>query len=163
MGTRISEIIFGNDWKGIISRMACVGVFFIFAIYPNFEIIFVSGSSMHPTLKNRDLIILKKYAYDYHPPEINDIVVLTERSDRTKIVKRIVAGPGESVDICDGILCINGKPDLRWSGQVSYKLNKQLYNKVPEYCYFYIGDNRGDTSLGIVNLDQIQGKVMFHD
>ena len=138
-------------------------LFFIFAVYPNFEMILIDGDSMVPTLTHGQLIILNKHTYKSDHPAVNDIVVIVEHHDNTKIVKRLVAGPGSTISIKDGFLCINGiindaGPVFNGAG-----LDKVLCSNIPEFCYFYIGDNRVDSSFGIVGIEQIQGKVMFYE
>lgn len=64
----------------------------------------VDGSSMVPKLKNNDILILNKLSRNY---KRFDIVVV--KSHNTKLVKRIIGLPGESIEYKDNVLYINGK------------------------------------------------------
>ena len=70
----------------------------------------VIGQSMERTLSNGDNLIVNKIGYRLHDPERFDIVVFPYRNDRTqKFVKRIIGLPGETVQIIDGVIFINGE------------------------------------------------------
>ena len=64
----------------------------------------VDGSSMFPTLKDHDIILLKKYDKKY---KYGDIVILNYLD--SKLVKRIIGVPGDLIEVIDGTLYINQK------------------------------------------------------
>ena len=64
----------------------------------------VSGDSMRPTLKNREILLLKKYDRSF---KRFDIVVIDYDNDR--LIKRIIGLPGETIKIENDKLYINGK------------------------------------------------------
>ncbi len=118
----------------------------------------VNGTSMYPTLKQNDLMILNKIGLS---KGINrwDIVVVKE--DNKYIIKRVIALPGESVAYIDGKLYINKKQvDDNYSLSNTKDFN-EIYLKDSEY--FVMGDNRAvsadSRSIGPVTKEQILGKT----
>lgn len=71
----------------------------------------VQMGSMLPTLKENDLIIVNKLTYRFNEPKRGDIVVFRPpNGSNVFYVKRIVAIPGETVEVKNGELMINGVP-----------------------------------------------------
>ncbi len=120
----------------------------------------VNGTSMDPTLKQNDLMILSKIGLN---SGINrwDIVVVKE--DKKHIIKRVIALPGESVAYIDGKLYINKKNVEDKYSLSSTKDFDEIYLKEDEY--FVMGDNRivsADSRLiGPISKNQILGKASF--
>ena len=124
----------------------------------------VSGNSMHPTLLNGQDVFFTRINFSYD----RDQVVFARMPAGTNYVKRIVAGPGDTVDIRDGILYVNGAPEqttkavgttLPEEGIVEYPYT------VPEGCWFLVGDNREGSvdsrSFGALPTSSIRGKLIF--
>ncbi len=129
----------------------------------------VSGSSMDPTLKNGQILILNKLAKKYNR---DDIVVIDANVDgkKERIVKRIIGLPGETVKYENHILYINGNRTHDEFRMITsdYDLSKYTkYNIIPEGYYFVLGDNRTnsldsrDYQIGLVKKSQILGKPIF--
>ena len=82
----------------------------------------VPTGSMKPTIQEGDRVVVNKLAYDlkipftmirlwkWADPQRGDIVVLFSPVDGTRLVKRVVALPGDRVELVDNTLFINGKP-----------------------------------------------------
>ena len=130
----------------------------------------VDGESMRPTLESGDNIIVSKLSYAFgNEPERYDIVVFTyDKGNNIHYIKRIIGLPGETVQIIDGYVYINGE-----------KLEDDVYGLAPmtnagiasdpitlgDGEYFVLGDNRNESSdsrvadVGIVYEEQIEGKA----
>ena len=101
--------------------------------------------------------------YFFTPPQRGDIVVLwpPNSSDRPYI-KRVIALPGETVAIRDGIVTVNGVPlDENYTrAPAAYTMTPR---KVAPGEYFVLGDNRNNSSdshlFGTVAADHIVGKA----
>lgn len=131
--------------------------------------VIVSGSSMDPTLKNGNILILNKLAKTYNR---DDIVVIDVKVNgkRERIVKRIIGLPGETVKYDNHILYIDGKrthDDFRMKTR-DYDLSEYTeYDKIPEGYYFVLGDNRTnsldsrDYQVGLIKKSQILGKPIL--
>lgn len=125
----------------------------------------VDGSSMVPTLKNNDILILNKLSNTF---KRFDIVVV--ESHNAKLVKRIIGLPGENIEYKNNILYINGKKteDVTPERTDDFTL-KALYGieKIPADYYFVMGDNRDGSSdsrdyrVGLIKKENILGKTKF--
>lgn len=125
----------------------------------------VDGTSMDSTLKNGEILILNKLDRSY---ERFDVVVVDVEVDgkKSKLVKRIIGLPGESIEYKDNALYINNKviKDVAPSRTNDFSL-KEIYNidKLPDDCYFVMGDNRKysrdsrDYTVGIIKKEDIVG------
>jgi len=105
----------------------------------------VEGFSMQPTLQSNQYLLVNKVAYMVGEPERGDIVVFRLPQDpKRDLIKRIVALPGEEVEVRGGIVYIDGKPL-----EEPYIKDKPLYffskKKVPEGEFFVLGDNRNNS------------------
>lgn len=105
----------------------------------------VDGSSMEPNLHDEQRILVNKIAYTFSDPQRGDIVVLTPPfPSENDLIKRIIGLPGDSVEIKDGKVYINGtaldEPYI--SDPPAYTFAETV---VPEGEYFVLGDNRNDS------------------
>lgn len=122
----------------------------------------VDGSSMDPTLKNSEIVLLEKF--DKKNLKRFDIVVFTHNNK--KLVKRIIGLPGEKIEYKDNKLYINDeliKEDFNHSYTEDFALNKVGYSVIPDNMYFAVGDNRkvslDSRFIGPIKKEYVQGKV----
>jgi signal peptidase I len=146
----------------------------------------VPTGSMKPTIQEGDRVVVNKLAYDlkvpfttiemmkWGNPKRGDIVVLFSPVDGTRLVKRVVAVPGDKVEMKENQLFVNGtlakqSPIAIVSSDDSgsaYVLDEDLMghnhrmmvtpdipavrsfgpNVVPEGHYFVLGDNRDNSN-----------------
>ena len=70
----------------------------------------MSGSSMETTLQNGDNLIVDKISYRFRDPKRYDIIVFPYKyEENTYYIKRIIGMPGETVQIKDGYVYIDGE------------------------------------------------------
>lgn len=117
----------------------------------------VNGPSMDTTLKDGEIMILNKLA-DFKQ---NDIVVVDIGSE--KIIKRIIAEPGDSIYCLNGLIYVNDKLYKDIHGKTETLDFTKVFLKDDEY--FVMGDNRivsmDSRSFGPVNKKQILGRTRF--
>jgi signal peptidase I len=126
------------------------------------------GSSMEPTIRDNEGVIINKLAYVWNKPKVNDIVVFTppesDGSRKSISGKRVIAMGGQTVQVRHGHVYINGeriqRPELGYSyrpcegvAHDGEKAERVLFRgayerfgvqqgyKVPEGHYFVLGDN----------------------
>lgn len=96
----------------------------------------VIGPSMNPTLASGDIMILNKVA----KIDRFDIVVISSDKSPEVLIKRVIGLPGETIEINNGIIYINGKEIKDKYGQGVTTTFPET--KIPKGEYFVLGDNR---------------------
>lgn len=122
----------------------------------------VFGQSMEPNLHPHQRLIVDKISYRLHAPQRNDIIVIRLPVMEELLVKRIVALPGELVEIRSGIIYVNGEAVAE-----PFQHDMTPYDMAPivlgPLSYFVLGDNRSNSNdsraFGPVTLDEILGRV----
>lgn len=125
----------------------------------------VEGQSMEPNLHNDQRLIIEKISYHLHPPQRGDIIVLQLPNRQTDpLIKRVVGLPGETVEITNGQVLINGQPlNEPYLNQFTYQ--GMPPKVVPPGEVFVLGDNRGfsndSRAFGFVPFSDIIGRAWF--
>ncbi len=132
-----------------------------------FRFVVVDGSSMEPTLHHKNQLFVFRLGYE---PDNGDIIVFKPKGDPDKYyIKRIIATEGQTVDIREGDVYVDGvKLEEEYiSARIAGEY--QGYPKtVPEDCVFVLGDNRNasrdsrdEFGVGMVEEKSIVGKALF--
>lgn len=137
-------------------------VFLVFRLI--IGISFVKGDSMEPTLHSGELVLYTRLYSNY---KRGDVVSVRIPSGEY-YVKRVIGIPGDTIEIKDGQVYLNGKlqeeayiqgETFEQEGVVRYPLTVQ------EGQIFVMGDNReismDSRSFGVVGGRQIKGKLLF--
>lgn len=128
----------------------------------------VSGESMENTLDDGDQLIVDKLTYRFHDPERFDIIVFPFRyKENTYYIKRIIGLPGETVQILDGAIYINGAMlEESYGREVMLDAGTAAEPiTLGEDEYFVLGDNRNyssdsrDPSVGVIHRKEIVGRA----
>jgi signal peptidase I len=143
---------------------AFVGVVIVF--YVTHSTSKVNGPSMEPTLVDGDVTLVGR---GYSRPLRGDVIVIRPRDSsgqraQNGLIKRVIATPGDRVEVASGRVMVNGAPEMGEytvvisEGDLSYPLTTLGPNEV-----FVLGDNRpvsGDSRVfGPVPLEDIEGKA----
>jgi signal peptidase I len=152
----IKKII--KEWGPYVFIILLVFLFKEFLYAP----ILVQGSSMESNLLENDVMILDKVTYKTRDIKRNDIVVISYNNKY--LVKRVIALPGETFEVKNNLVFINGQViNEEYLDDDAYTKNYKLLWKVPEDCYFVMGDNRlvsyDSRSLGCFSREKILGKT----
>mgnify|MGYP000898116516 CR=1 FL=1 len=126
-----------------------------------FTPVVVNGPSMMNTLHNGDVMILDKIGMKLGGIKRFDIVVI--QTGKTKIIKRVIGMPGETISYHDNKLYINGKEvSDNHSNEITYDFEEV---KIPDGEYYVLGDNRTDSVdsriLGTIPKNEILGHATF--
>lgn len=163
---KIERVQRRREWKRFLLECVVVAaaVYLIFHFVIGLAI--VSGSSMEPSLSDGELVVFYRLDSAYQPGDI----VIIHREENLEYIKRIVAEPGDVVELSEeGNLLINGEVQqesqllgrtLAVSENITYPYT------VPEGCYFVLGDNRENSrdsrTFGAVDGEEITGRVFLH-
>jgi len=127
----------------------------------------VEGTSMAPLLSDQERIFINKFVYRFEPIQRGDVVVFWYPLDRSKsFIKRVIGLPGETVEIRQGILTVNGTivPEPYVPPQYE-DLNDFGPMRVPKDNYFVMGDHRISSNdsrvFGPVASRFIYGRAVF--
>lgn len=129
----------------------------------------VPSESMEKTIMTGDRFFGNRLTYLFDDPERFDIVVFKYPDDESQLfVKRVIGLPGETVEIKDGKVYINGsETPLDDSFTPETPTGDYGPYVVPEGSYFMLGDNRnhsGDSRFWkqpYVEKEKIVGKAIF--
>jgi signal peptidase I len=127
----------------------------------------VEGTSMAPLLSDQERIFINKFVYRFEPIERGDVVVFWYPLDRSKsFIKRVIALPGETVEVRAGRLYVSGKELVEPYVPPNY-LDGASYPAltVPSDSFFVMGDHRDSSNdsrvFGPVARQFIYGKAVF--
>ena len=174
----LHEIII--KWIVDIAMVVCLS--FLLATYMLGKTTVV-GHSMEPTLYNDDHVLIDKVSYCIKEPQRYDVIIFEPNIANVSkyYVKRIIGLPGETVQIIDGVVYIDGEP-LEDDIIYSFKLTdedcediepEKIYNaglasepvELGYDEYFVLGDNRNNSedsrfaNVGNVKYSSIIGKI----
>lgn len=128
----------------------------------------VSGHSMEATLHDGDNLIVDKLSYRFRDPKRFEIIVFPYRhKENTYYIKRIIGLPGETVQVKDGYVYIDGeKLDENYGLEVMEDAGIAAEPiELGEDEYFVLGDNRNHSSdsrdpiVGILHIDELIGRA----
>jgi signal peptidase I len=120
----------------------------------------IPSGSMENTLLIGDHLIMSRIGYDagmpfthwhvplWRSPKRQQLVIFTPivAQETSDIIKRVIGLPGETLDIHDGAVWINGrKLAENYTTGPSESYGMRAPYKIPENCYFVMGDNRGNS------------------
>ena len=139
--------------------------------YLFFSSVIVQESSMSPTLENGDRVFINRLAYAVTGVRRGDVIAYRSRSsiDTGILIKRVIGLPGETVQIRDGLILINGStyieskdfPNITNAGLAAEGVT------LGSDEYFVLGDNRNNSEdsrfadVGNIGRETILGKVWF--
>ena len=127
----------------------------------------VEGTSMAPLLSDQERIFINKFVYRFEAIHRGDVVVFWYPLDRSKsFIKRVIALPGETVQIRQGVVMVNGKVIPEPYVPAQYE-DASDYGpmRVPKDSYFVMGDHRISSNdsrvFGPVATRFIYGRAVF--
>lgn len=127
------------------------------------------GSSMKPVLESNDVVLLDELCYTFSEPQRFDVVSFAVENNGAvhSYIKRIIGLPGETVQIKDGLVLIDGVcPDEEnawYQAAVPGMASEPIVLGAGEY--FVLGDNRTSSedsrfsNVGNVKFEQIEGRL----
>lgn len=135
---------------------------------------YVKGASMEPNFYDKEYLIIDEISYRFYEPARGDIIVFRyPRNQEEYFIKRVIALPGEKVQIKDGFVYIYNRADSAGvkleekylpAGDKTYGLNEETVSLNHDQ-YYVLGDNRNSSkdsrSFGPVDKKLITGRVLL--
>lgn len=156
------------DWaKTIIIAFVVMMLLNLFV----FNLSMVKGQSMQPTLVERDRLFVNKIVYDFGSPSRFDVIVLRDPSEGQEkkdfLVKRIVGLPGDTVEVREHHLYVNGERQTETYTDIEVQDPDFGPITLEADRYFVMGDNRHEGKskdsrvFGSITSGEIVGKAEF--
>lgn len=161
--------------KGIIRELFGWIMFIVIVVVVSYLVVAfvgqrtqVSGESMETTLSDGDHLIVDKISYRFRDPKRYDIVVFPYRyEENTYYIKRIIGLPGETVQIVNGYVYINGVQLDEHYGNALINDPGQAAQPITlgDDEYFVLGDNRNNSqdsrsaNVGMIHRDELLGRA----
>ncbi|MGI6021388.1 MAG: signal peptidase I [Lachnospiraceae bacterium] len=130
----------------------------------------VQENSMNPTIHSGDMVLMNRLAAKTGGIKKGSIIVYVSDEDEEAChVKRVIALPGDTIQIKDGLIMINGETymeDLELPSIIDPGLASEPVKLGPSE-YFVLGDNRNSSEdsryadVGNISSDEIKGVVWF--
>ena len=122
----------------------------------------VIGPSMSPTLEGGEKVLVNRFVYKLFDPQKNDLIVFQPNGNEKShyYVKRVIAVPGDTVQIKDGAVYVNGELFEEKTQEEAIENAMMAENE-----YFVLGDNRNNSedsryaSIGNVKKEHITGEA----
>lgn len=160
-------IAFGRRPRATAKRAAVligIGVFLVVLCTLILRPVRVSGISMEPTYRNGSVNFINRTAYWWGEPKRGDVVGYAYTGEHVMLFKRVIALPGETVQLRGGTVYIDGKPL-----EEPYLVHRLRWNTKPVTLgpdeYYLIGDNRGmdqrNHEFGRGTRSKIVGKALW--
>lgn len=131
------------------------------------QVYLVDGASMEPTLHTAERLLVNKFVYRFRLPAAGEIVVLQDPGTPTcELIKRVVAVAGETVEVKQGVVYVNGQALHEPFKNVDFALGPDAGPQVvPPNNIFVMGDNRArsldSTAIGMIPREKVDGKAVF--
>ena len=150
--------------KSTVFTLVVVAAFAVLVATLWMPVLQIYGTSMTPTLDEGQIVVSIK-GYEFEPGDLVAFYI-----GNKLLVKRVVASPGDMVDIHeDGTVFVNGKElDEPYISEKAFgECDLELPYQVPESRFFMLGDHRASSVdsrssvVGCIAKEQIVGKIVF--
>lgn len=156
------------QWIFLVFIAVFLGIALVFAFGIRTSVV---GESMEPSLSNGEEVLINKIAYQFSAPKQGDVIVFRPNGNENAhlSVKRVVATPGDKVQIVSGKVVINGAiytHDRAEDTQDAGVAASEIVLGADEY--FVLGDNRRNSedsrsaNIGNISRGMIEGKAWYH-
>lgn len=132
----------------------------------------VIGVSMEPELYSGQTIFVNRLSYRIMSPKKDDVIVFLPNGNQNShyYIKRVVAIPGDTIQIINGILHVNGEPEENMDAYDKMADAGIAENEITLQSgeYFVLGDNRNNSedsrsaNIGVIKEKDIIGRAWFH-
>jgi signal peptidase I len=157
------------DW---VKALAVAGVLVVVIRVFLFSPFIVEGPSMSPNFYTGERLIVNKILYDIRAPHRGEVIVFHSPFN-SDYIKRVIALPGETVEVRGDTVYVNGQPieesylkeavDNAAASGLTYNNKDFAPAEVPEGHVFAMGDNRSNSQdsrdIGFIPMSKIVGRA----
>lgn len=154
--------------RGILAILIALIVCLI-AVLATGSIVTIDGTAMAPSLLQGDQVLVSGLGYLVYSPRRGDLVrIHLSAGEGSDVIRRIIALPGETIQIMDGKVYINGREldeEAYESGTIQYAGTASTPLTLQEDQYFVMSDSRSnnfdsrDATVGSISEKEISGQV----
>lgn len=124
-----------------------LAIIIFIGLQATFQSSVVVGSSMEPNFVPGQRLVVNKLTYQFHEPERGDVIIFHPPTNgQVDYIKRIIALPGDTLEIKNGTVYVNGKP----LDEKAYIVDPPDYTvrqrEIPRDFYFVLGDSRNNSN-----------------
>ena len=155
-------------WIGEILLVIMIAVMLVYFVGLRISVV---GPSMEPTLESGEEVLVNRFVYKLFSPKQNDLIVFLPNGNEKShyYIKRVIGLPGDTIQIRNGIVYVNGEPleEELPMASIDNPLMAEEELTVGEDEYFVLGDNRNNSedsryaSIGNIKKEYIVGKAWF--
>jgi signal peptidase I len=132
----------------LLVGLLCVAAYFAISRYVITPVV-IQGRSMAPTLRDGEYYFLNRWVYLLQSPQRRDLVVIRDPGHNDFAVKRIIAKPGDWLNLKEGTVYLNGQrleePYLPKGARTFPSDLKEKWIQLGRDQYFVMGDNRANS------------------
>ena len=157
-----------GTWIGAIAIAVLFALVLVYFVGYRTDVV---GSSMLGTLAEGDEVLVNRFVYKLTQPKTNDIVVFFPNGNEKShlYIKRVIGVPGDTVQIKNGTVYVNGKvfDEKIEAASIEHAELAEDEIEVGEDEFFVLGDNRNNSedsryaNIGNVKKEYIMGKAWF--
>jgi len=164
MASGLARLVVGADPRRTLLRAGALVVAAWLLITYGILSVRGQGPSMLPTVKDGQLMIVDTISYRIRRPRRGELAAVRWEDDRAVLIKRILAGPGDTIAISDGVVEVNDVAIAE-----PYVVHRAPWQMAPTALppdqFFVVGDNRGMPmalhTLGTVERADLIGPVFW--
>ena len=155
------------EWVLIVAGAVLVAVIIRTFVLQAF---YIPSSSMEPTLKIDDKVLVNKLSYKFHDINRGDIVVFERPPGETDpkikdLIKRVIGLPGDRIEAHDGHVFIDGRQLNEPYLPAGLQIKPLVRQTVPRNSIFVMGDNRpsskDSTVFGPISKNLVVGRAFI--
>ena len=178
--TTLKTVFCGKTWRGSLIRILLLLTLCTIPFWYHYRVVHVSGISMVPTYDDGQWTLMQRTRSlnNEWAPERFDVIVVWSENLKTKLCKRVIGLPGETVEVIEGRIFIDGR-QLSDSFGKGYMVYQNFIDPETEESWFkkydniksevikegevwIIGDNREDSFFGHFPINKIRGKIILY-
>lgn len=155
----------------LYSAAAVAGILCAYLLSGIFMLAEMTGNGMEPSIEKGSCVLINKTAYDTSVPETGDVVALENRvygedGEGSILIRRVVGSRGDSIEIKDDMLYLNGSPYTEYMSE-AVSMDDMDKMVLDENEIFVLADNRKasldsrDEAVGIVDTEECIGRICF--